>query len=1130
MALNWITPVGSVANLLIGSVAQVRVQAIDPTVPSQLLTYQLISGSLPNGLSFDTANIANMDDIDPVYVGVISGTPVYSSPTDTYWTTRSYNFVIRVSNSTGTAVDRNFQLIVSNTVNRDFYWQTPAGNLGTVPAGEFFQLAFQAVETNGNPVTYSFVSGELPAGLQVTPTGLLEGVPTLQTATLLNESQIYRFTVRAQNSLGHVNDRGFNLTVTNVAGPIIEPTTQNLGSYFDGSYFSQQLYVTELGSNVAVTWSNIGSLPPGLTLDSTGLISGYIQPIQLVGNYGPAGYDGDLTVGPVITQQQEYDFPPYDFYALSQSLNYTFTVQAYDGANYDLQPYTIGIISRAGFTADNGNVTADNGTITVDSSNVYVPVILNANTRVLPVGRGASYYAYKFEGYDFQGDTVTYQIADVIGTFDCESIGIDDGFDYGGTGTYPSDNEGTAGAGGVYLGSDGFSTIGTGRSGVGFDEAAYLASTGGGGRATSNLPGLTLDAYTGWLYGKLTPPSTAYQTYSFAVVVSKTHGNIISNSAPTFFTLPVLVDIKIVVTWITPSNLGAISNGTVSQLVLQASSAENKTLVYRMVDVANTPAGLPQGLTLLSSGEISGRVSFEASSVDDYTTTFDNNTLTMDRVYKFTVNVSTSDGSASAVQEFTLTLNVIDRQPYDNLYLEELPAWDQRQIFNSVIKNTEIFVPELIYRADDPWFGVTDKIKMLFLPGLTADSLDVYVEAIAKNHWTKTYNFGNIKTAVVLDSNFKTKYEVVYIEVLDPELNSTNQGPGIELNLTNQIANPYVDAAGVDHKIVYPNNTNNMIQRLIDGVGYYDQSTLPEWMTSNQLDPTNPNGFTNSLGFTKAVVLAYTVPGASNLMAYRLRNSGINFNNIDFTIDRYLIDDYYTQNFNTTTKTYISGKETTFDASPVTGTIAAVVNYAVTVAFSEINGKPVSYVQGAGGIDGVRNFQTGDTLIFAKQENFNNAGPYDGWVDFTDAYIGDNILTPSIEGYSTESYDTYTFIPGYLEKLENVAPINKRGGVWQINIVAGVVNLIFVQEIQSNQRVHVVGGNNYIGAILYYNSVLSAGQTVPSYALVRTQPNTANTRTTFNGDTTRFFTGRDSYYKPGTQDKYVKFPQFGVFN
>lgn len=1102
MALNWITSSGNIANLLIGATANIEVVAVDPTAPDQAVTYQLIDGSLPTGMSLTTVNIGG---ITPVYVGTISGTPTYTSPSSTYWSNQTYNFIIRAT-SAGASIDRSFQLYLSNTVNGDFYWVTPAGNLGTVPAGEFYQLELKVIETHGHPVTFSFVSGSLPAGMQVTRSGYLEGVPTLQTATVLSENQTYRFTVRATNSLGHVNDQGFNLVVTSVASPIIEPSTgsnTNLGSYFDGSYYSQQLYVNESGANVAVTWSTIGSLPPGLTLDSkTGLLSGFLQPSPVTGDFGPDGYDGDVVTESTITQQQEYDYGPYDFNNINASVSYTFTIQSFDGANYDLQNYTITVLGRNGFTADNIAITADNTFVTVDSYSTYTPVILNAGVKVLPLARGSSYYAYKFDGKDYQGDTLTYKLSDVIGTFDCGAIGADNGFDYGGT--------------------------------IGYDYADYKAEFGGGTSATSNLPGLTLDATTGWLYGQLAPESVSYQEYTFGVQVSKTRGNVTYTSTPAYFTLPVLGDINNTVIWTTPSDLGTINNGTISEIVLTAVSAENKPMVYTIVDQPNVPARLPQGLTLLPSGEISGRVSFEAFSIDDYTTTFDGTALTIDRVFNFTVKVSTADGTASSIREFTLRLNVIDIEPYDNLYLEAMPAWDQRQIFNSVINNTEIFVPDLIYRADDPWFGVAKNIEMLFLPGLNAAALNSYVGAISKNHWTKKYNFGDIKTAVVYDSSYTIKYEVVYIEVLDPELNSSNHGPGATLDLTNKIANPYIDSTGNTYKIVYPNTSENMVEQLVSDIGYYDQSSLPEWMTSNQPDPANPNGFANPLGFTKAVVLAYTTKGSSSLIAYRLRNSGINFNNINFTVDRYLLDNYYSQNFNPVTKTYISGRETTFDATQASGanTIAATVNYAVSVPFNAINGRTLSYILDTGGIDDVTEFKDGETLVFAKQENFNNAGQYDGWVDYADAYIGDIITTTNVEGYDTGGtgvYDQFSVVPGYLEKIQNTAPVNKRGGVWRINIVNGIIILTLIQEIQVGQKVRVIGGSTYVGALIYYSNNLNAGQTVPYYAVFTSTVKT-NTKTTWNNDTTKFFSNRDSYYPPGTQDKYVKFPQYGVFN
>jgi hypothetical protein len=275
------------------------------------------------------------------------------------------------------------------------------------------------------------------------------------------------------------------------------------------------------------------------------------------------------------------------------------------------------------------------------------------------------------------------------------------------------------------------------------------------------------------------------------------------------------------------------------------------------------------------------------------------------------------------------------------------------------------------------------------------------------------------------------------------------------------------------------------------------------------------------------------MPGAAKLIAYRLKNAGINFNNIDFTVDRYEIDDYYSSNFNSTTGTYISKTETTFDALPTrnVGNIVGTVNYAVTVPFSEINGRTVDYIVASGGIDGVTDFNNGDTLIFTKQENFGISVPYDGWVDYTDAFIGDNITTPTIEGYDSEGYDTYSVVPGYLEYVQGISSINERGGVWQINIVNGNVYLTFVNQININDRVQVISGKTFASAIIYYNNNYpsNAGFSVPFYSVYRIGYTSVTKPTTFNNGTTKFFSQRDQYYTPGSEDKYLKFPQYGVF-
>ena len=1219
--LSWITPQGTIANFAGNTPVSYELLAYDNANNGAPVSFSVISGALPAGVSLSSN-------------GVITGTPplLYSSNNRELI---PYTFIVRAISGNGYILDGTFTVNVINSITNKISWITPSGSLGTIPSNEFYQIPLQAQSLNNNSLTYAFLSGELPAGMEIAPAGYLQGVPTFITTVKVDQTQTFSFTVRVTDSGGIVSDRSFSVGITDVNGPIIEPQTNFLGAFFDGSNYSQQLTVAELNTATKIQWSvNSGNLPPGITLNSTtGLLSGYIQPIPQPNASSIVGYNTIQTdpASGAVLYQQEYDFDAYDFDngTPTQSLNYSFTVQAYDGANYDLQSYTIAVISRGGFTADS-TITVNDTVIKVDSNNVYTPVLLNSGGD-LPTARQDSYYAYKFNAVDFSGDAITYGLSNDAGTFDSFVYGQDQGFDY-----------------------------------AAFDSFVPSATTG------TSLPGLILDSTTGWLYGKLNTQVNAKEIYKFGIIVSKVRNGVTYTSVPTFFTLTVLGDVNNIIKWTTPANLGTIDNGSVSELSVAATSIAGKQLTYSIYDAPGYPAGLPQGLNLLPSGDISGRATFEVFCIDDFNTTLDGNALTFDRTFNFTAQATTTDNTASSTQTFTLTVNVIAKRPYIDLYLTAMTVTRQANRLNAVLHTTNIFNPNYLYRSTDPWFGVASKLKMLFLSGLNSAQYSQYATAIINNHWTKQYNFGDIKTAVVLDETYNVKYEVVYVEIIDPEENSAGQGAPLEVNLAGTIANPYIDASGHTHNIIYPNNSANMMNRLVSGIGYFDQSSLPNWMTSNQGKGIKYSSiFSTPLGYTKAAVLAYTLPGYSKKIASSLNVAGINFQNIDFTVDRYNLDNSYSKYFNTVANTYIGGSETTFDYLPVNniGKIVASVNYAVSIPFNQINGRTVSYINDNGGIDGITTFQTGDTLVFAQQEHFSNSGPYDGWVDYLDSYIGDNIVTTAIEGYDSEGFDRYTIVPGYLELSQSAITIvgsntqnqynlgqsisnssqvtvyvnnvaqptssyvlsgstllfntppgnvilspnpaqisvysginlqtfsgngsvasftlsttvipptsvfvngvlqtssnysvtgttltfttapplityaqlpptikvvsgvnntNQRGGVWQINIVNDVVNLAFVKSIALNDRIQVANGRTYSGSILTYTLSTSAGHTVPYYVLynVNASQLVSQTRTTFNSDTTRFFSNRDQYYTPGSNDQYLKFPQQGPF-
>ena len=710
---------------------------------------------------------------------------------------------------------------------------------------------------------------------------------------------------------------------------------------------------------------------------------------------------------------------------------------------------------------------------------------------------------------------------------------------------------------GVSLGA--LATEGT----VGFDSEKFS-------QGTLDFPsGLTLNEESGWLTGTLPHQTINQVDYEFELVAYKEDDA--SYEDRQLFTLTVLGDLNNRIDWITPSNLGTITTGKVSDLFLYATSALGKTLFYELTP--NTAHRLPQGLVLTLGGLISGRVSFEAYGLDQGTTTMDGDSTTFDFTYTFTVTARDLNTSISANRTFTVKIRQFDKIPYENLYLKALPTTEQRLAFQNLMSDTAIFPLEKIYRNEDPWFGIANDIKTLFLAGLTPSSLAEYTLAADTNHYNKRLTFGSVKTARALDSNFNTKYEVVYLEVSDLNTNSFGHGPANTLDLTNTLDNPYL-LGDNSYTTAYPNSFENMGNVMVNSITYQDKGVLPDWMTSRQ-----PNG--KQLGFVRAVVLAYVKPGESELIAYRLRQRDFKFNSIDFTVDRYQLDNVYSANYDISANAFIESTETTFDRYPAlssTLTYSVTVDFALSTAFENINDHHINYIQDAGGLDGITNFNDGDTVVFAKQE-FTASGStfvdynqgwsnvkvlWDqiGWAYNTDT-VDDDTAIPSGDSTPGQEWDQAIYVPGYNEYILGttyidgtagfpVAPTdgdltivsgstyhydldstrwrlaNQRVAIWQINIDAShMVTLTPIKGIDYYDTVYVRNGFTYGGTNIYFDPIVKSGKTLPNYSIVPQQIRT--TYTTYDGNGTRFYDYRDSYVVPEQGDKYIKFTKTGVF-
>ena len=225
------------------------------------------------------------------------------------------------------------------------------------------------------------------------------------------------------------------------------------------------------------------------------------------------------------------------------------------------------VVAQGAINASSTEITVDITTLTLDETYKYNPILTNVVPSTTEIGpyKHDNYFMYKFDGIDWDNDSIKYSI----------DLGSEEGFD-----------------------ASGFDT-------VGFDPGGLTIPLG-----------LTLDPDTGWLTGYLPYQSELSVTYQFYVRVYKDQVTYIDDDGSTVgyyqtrrpFQLTVLGQTLSPITWLTNENLGSIENGAVSELQLEATSENGNTLYYEFKTGAHNK--IPPGLELQSNGMIYGRATF----------------------------------------------------------------------------------------------------------------------------------------------------------------------------------------------------------------------------------------------------------------------------------------------------------------------------------------------------------------------------------------------------------------------------------------------------------------------------------------------------------------------------------------
>jgi hypothetical protein len=287
-------------------------------------------------------------------------------------------------------------------------WITPAGSLGVIPVGVFFQLTLLG-DLPGEPAAdlyYTIIAGRLPDGIQCATNGVISGTPdavaSLQGVPLeVGRDTTSKFTVRMYQETDPTNirDRTFSLTIAVIPEPTWVTPAGQVGTYYDSDLVDFQFEFNEVYTpDTTVITLIAGALPGGLRLSLDGLLTGYIQPAQNLN--AVAGYD--------LSAQ---DADPYDFLSQSISKNYQFTLQVSNGHASSLRTFEIFVYSRSQMQASDAVLIDNNTFITADETPYQAPFLTNATPSNLGNFRSSNYFAYQFVGENYVNQPITYAIS-----------------------------------------------------------------------------------------------------------------------------------------------------------------------------------------------------------------------------------------------------------------------------------------------------------------------------------------------------------------------------------------------------------------------------------------------------------------------------------------------------------------------------------------------------------------------------------------------------------------------------------------------------------------------------------------------------------------------------------------------
>jgi hypothetical protein len=610
-----------------------NINGLDRRIPLPLLntadltnvSFSLISGSLPAGLRLE-------------------GHYIVGSTYEVSQTTTS-TFVIRATKVTGNVTevaDRTFKIIVDGPDAPN--WVTPEGTLPVGAIPERLAKIVSAVRTNnvvtlntesphkfifGNAIEINVSDSSINSRKAIILRPPLNGDTADEYKTRIASTITYRI------DSGDATDNFALKAVTGTVSLVKSP----LAFVLDGTFIDFQLQATDTDLRAGdeleffIEQGN-GTLPPGLSMDRHGKITGFISPIL----------DLDISARDGTFDANTFDGNPYDFGILNnigiadyeqvmtpKKLNrfYEFTVSVSDGETVSKRTFKIYVVGDDFLRTDNTILKIGSGVYTSDATYLRSPVWITGSN--LGIKRANNYVTaildtydpnpaigpvdYKLESLNPDGSISELPPGLTLDGTNCEIFGfvpyqpavtLEYKFTISAV-KYDKENiesvevsivsQGTQPLGQKYMRINKLPVE---------DQSLIINDTFRLGAYVYEISNYEV---TDQEYDILRLDQPLNNFIIDGYVISKTYYRKLSQTyttrkSPKTFTMQVLGEVDSVINWITPSALGNVRANLSSQLGVQAvTQVSGAVLTYQV-----TSGTLPPGIELVSNGELIGQV------------------------------------------------------------------------------------------------------------------------------------------------------------------------------------------------------------------------------------------------------------------------------------------------------------------------------------------------------------------------------------------------------------------------------------------------------------------------------------------------------------------------------------------